>query len=105
MSIKSDRGGAVRGRRGDRRGLTKAASLVIGLTFVAGSTAACGKIGEVMAMFKFKQANQAYQGQFYDRSAALYEETIANNPKNNIVYFYLGNTYHNLYNPSETGTP
>ena len=76
---------------------------MIGLTFVAGSTAACGKIGEVKAMFKFKQANQAYQGQYYDRSAALYEETIANNPNNQFVYFYLGNSYDNLYKPSEKG--
>ena len=64
MSIKSDRGGAVRGRQGAGR-LMKAASLAVGLT-VAGSTAACAKIGEVQAMFKFKQANQAYQGQDYD---------------------------------------
>ena len=99
MSIKSDRGGAARGRR-----LTKAASLLVGLT-IAGSTAACAKIGEVKAMFKFKQANQAYQGQFYDRSAALYEETVANDPNNNIVYFYLGNSYDNLYKPSERGKP
>ena len=56
-------------------------------------------------MFKFKQANQAYQGQFYDRSAELYEETIAANPNNNIVYFYLGNSYDNLYKPSEKGKP
>ena len=103
MSIKSDRGGAVRGRQGAGR-LMKAASLAVGLT-VAGSTAACAKIGEVQAMFKFKQANQAYQGQFYDRSAELYEETIAANPNNNIVYFYLGNSYDNLYKPSEKGKP
>lgn len=102
MSINSDRGGAVRGRQGSR-GLMKAASLAVGLTIVAGSTAACGKIGEVKAMFKFKQANQAYQGQFYDRSAELYEETIEANPNNNIVYFYLGNSYDNLYKPSEKG--
>jgi tetratricopeptide (TPR) repeat protein len=105
MSTKSDRGGAVRGRQGSRgsRGSMKAASLVVGLTIVAGSTAACAKINEVKAMFKFKQANQAYQGQFYDRSAELYEETVAANPNNNIVYFYLGNSYDNLYKPSEKG--
>jgi len=104
MSMNSDHGGAVRGRQRSRRVL-KAASLMVGLTVAAGSTAACAKIGEVKAMFKFKQANQAYQGQFYDRSAELYEETIANNPNNNIVYFYLGNSYDNLYKPSERGKP
>jgi tetratricopeptide (TPR) repeat protein len=70
---------------------------------LAGSTAACGKIGEITALFKFKQANQAYQGQYYERAAELYEETIANDPNNNIVYFYLGNSYDNLYKPSEKG--
>ena len=101
MSMKSNQRGAVRERQSDRR-VTRATVLVVGLA-IAGSTAACAKIGEVKAMFKFKQANQAYQGQFYDRSAALYEETIAANPNNNIVYFYLGNSYDNLYKPSEKG--
>jgi tetratricopeptide (TPR) repeat protein len=98
MSINSDQGGTVRGRRGS----IKATSLVA-LMVLAGSTAACGKIGEITALFKFKQANQAYQGQYYERAAELYEETIANDPNNNIVYFYLGNSYDNLYKPSEKG--
>jgi tetratricopeptide (TPR) repeat protein len=82
----------------------KTTTLVIGMVLMLASTG-CTKIGEVMAMFKFKQANQAYVGQNYERSAALYEETIANNPDMNTVYFYLGNSYDNLYQPSRRGEP
>ena len=67
------------------------------------STAGCAKIGEVMGMFKFKQANQAYSAQDYERASRLYEETIGNDPNNAIVYLYLGNSYDNLYKPGEKG--
>src|SRR5687768_12529303 len=91
MSIKGDTGSAMRSRRGRAESL-KTASLLM-------SAAGCAKIGSVMSMFKFKQANQAYQLQDYERSSQLYEETIAADPNNNIVYFYLGNSYDNLYKP------
>ena len=101
MSIKGDTGTAMRSRRGS----LKAASLLMGVAIIGLSTAGCAKIGGVMAMFKFKQANQAYQSQDYERSARLYEETISNDPNNSIVYFYLGNSYDNLYKPGEKGNP
>jgi hypothetical protein len=98
MSIKVDTGKATCLRRGSQR----VATLVLGGA-VALSSVGCGKVGEVMAMFKFKQANQAYVGQNYQRAAELYEETIANNPDMNTVYFYLGNSYANLHPPREKG--
>ena len=100
MSIKGDTGTAV-GTRGSMR----AASVLIGAVIIGLSTTGCAKIGSVMAMFKFKQANQAYQSQDYERSSKLYEETIASDPGNSIVYFYLGNSYDNLYKPGEKGKP
>ena len=99
MSIKGDTGTAMRRRRA-----MKAASLLMGAAIIGLSTAGCAKINSVMAMFKFKQANQAYQAQDYERSSKLYEETIANDPNNAIVYFYLGNSYDNLYKPGEKGS-
>jgi tetratricopeptide (TPR) repeat protein len=101
MSIKGDTDTAVRNRRWS----LKAASLLMGVAIVGLSTAGCAKIGSVMSMFKFKQANQAYQSQDYARAVKLYEETIANDPSNAIVYFYLGNSYDNLYKPGEKGKP
>ena len=100
MSTKGDTGTAMR-----RRGSVKGASLLVGVAILGLSTAGCAKINSVVSLFKFKQANQAYQSQDYERSSKLYEETIASDPSNSIVYFYLGNSYDNLYKPGEKGKP
>ena len=100
MSIQGSTGTAMR-----RRGSMKASSLLVSVAIVGVSTAGCAKINGVISLFKFKQANQAYQSQDYERSSKLYEETIANDPGNSIVYFYLGNSYDNLYKPGEKGKP
>jgi tetratricopeptide (TPR) repeat protein len=100
MSIKGDTGRAMRTERGS----LKTASLALAMTLALSATG-CAKIGEVMGMFKFKQANQAYVSQDYERAVTLYEETVKNDPNNAIVYFYLGNSYDNLYKPSEKGKP
>src|SRR2546429_330554 len=104
MSIKGDTGRAVRSRLG-LGGSLKAASLLMAAAIVGLSTTGCAKINGVVSMFKFKQANQAYQSQDYERSSKLYEETIASDPNNSIVYFYLGNSYDNMYKPGEKGKP
>jgi len=99
MSTKGNTGRAVHLRRSK-----KVASLLVGAA-IGLSTAGCAKINGVVSLFKFKQANQAYQSQDYERSSKLYEETIANDPSNAIVYFYLGNSYDNMYKPGEKGKP
>ena len=63
------------------------------------SMMACSKVAGVMAMFTFKQANQAYQSGDYTRAARLYEETVQSDPNLVQVYFFLGNSYDNLYKP------
>ena len=50
-------------------------------------------------MMRFKEANVAYQSQQYARAIELYEETIQNDPDLVAVYFFLGNSYDNLYQP------
>jgi len=100
MSIKGDTGRATHSRR-----QVRGASLLVGAAIIGLTTAGCAKINGVVSLFKFKQANQAYQAQDYERSAKLYEETIANDPNNAIVYFYLGNSYDNMYKPGEKGKP
>jgi tetratricopeptide (TPR) repeat protein len=99
MSIKGDTGAVAQ-----TAGLDESGLLLMGAA-IGLSTAGCAKINGVVSLFKFKQANQAYQSQDYTRSAKLYEETIANDPNNSIVYFYLGNSYDNLYKPGEKGKP
>jgi tetratricopeptide (TPR) repeat protein len=66
----------------------------------------CAKVGELKSMKAFKSANQAYQQQDYKKAAALYEEAVASAPDSRPAqqsYFFLGNSYDNLYKPSKKG--
>jgi uncharacterized protein HemY len=67
------------------------------------STVGCAKVGEIRAKKSFKEANAAYQQQDYKHAAELYEETVAANPELATAYFFLGNSYDNLYKPSKKG--
>src|SRR3954468_8425382 len=73
------------------------------LAFGSFSTVACAKVGEIKAKKAFKSANQAYQAQDYKKAAGLYEEAVAADPNLSQAYFYLGNSYDNLYKPSRKG--
>jgi len=83
------------------------ASLLVGAMLALGSFASigCAKVGEIKAKKAFKSANQAYQAQDYKKAAGLYEETVAADPELAVAYFYLGNSYDNLYKPSKKGEP
>src|SRR5579862_1196493 len=85
-------------RRSQRRSLPIVALMILG-------AAGCSKMGQLTAMKNFKEANQAYAQQDYKRAAELYENTVAANPDLNYAYFYLGNSYDNLYKPSKKGEP
>src|SRR5438128_12460774 len=66
---------------------------------VLASSTACAKLGEVKAMMNFKEANQAYQKQDYKKAAELYEITVQSDPSLASVYFFLGNSYDNMWKP------
>jgi tetratricopeptide (TPR) repeat protein len=66
-------------------------------------TAGCAKVGEIKAKKAFKAANQAYQAQDYKKAAESYEEAVAADPNLDAAYFFLGNSYDNLYKPSKKG--
>jgi len=66
-------------------------------------TVGCGKVGKLTAMKNFKEANSAYAQQDYKKAADLYEATVKSDPDLNFAYFYLGNSYDNLYKPSKKG--
>jgi tetratricopeptide (TPR) repeat protein len=70
---------------------------------VGSLTAGCAKVGEIKAKKAFKAANQAYQAQDYKKSAESYEEAVAADPNLDAAYFFLGNSYDNLYKPSKKG--
>jgi tetratricopeptide (TPR) repeat protein len=63
------------------------------------STVACSAVAELKAKMKFREANAAYQSQNYEKAIELYEETLRNDPSLTQVYFYLRNSYDNLYRP------
>ena len=67
------------------------------------SSVGCAKVGEIKAKKAFKSANQAYQAQDYKKAAGFYEEAVAADPNLAQAYFYLGNSYDNLYKPSKKG--
>ena len=81
-------------------GASLALTAVLAFSFVG-----CAKVGEIKAKKAFKSANQAYQAQDYKKAAGFYEEAVAADPNLAQAYFYLGNSYDNLYKPSKKGDP
>jgi tetratricopeptide (TPR) repeat protein len=85
------------------------ASLIVTVLAVGSVTTAslgCAKVGELKAMKAFKAANQAYQQQDYKKASQLYEEAIQAAPETKPArqsYFFLGNSYDNMYKPSKKG--
>jgi tetratricopeptide (TPR) repeat protein len=76
--------------------------------------AGCGKMNEVRAMKAYKDANKLYAANDYREAVVKYEEAIQLDPEDNInscgsspgcVYFFLGNSYDNLYRPTRKGEP
>src|SRR4029450_14020216 len=86
------------------------AVLVIGLSAVL---AGCGKysIRNLKAMKAFKEANDHYRGQRWREAAERYEAVIAAQPNTEAApdflaaYFFLGNSYDNLWKPARKGGP
>jgi tetratricopeptide (TPR) repeat protein len=76
-------------------------ALVLGLAI--GLVAGCGQVQNLKAKKLFKDANLAYQQQDYRKAAQLYEETLQNDPNFTTAYFYLGNSYDNLWKPGRVG--
>jgi tetratricopeptide (TPR) repeat protein len=86
------------------RGLGRIASLAIVLAFAAGLVG-CSQYGKLKAKQAFKDANVVYAQQDYKKAAALYEEAIVQDPELSVAYFYLANSYDNLFKPSRKGEP
>lgn len=86
------------------RGLGRIASLALVVALAAGMVG-CSQYGKLQAKRAFKDANVLYQQQEFKKAAALYEEAIANDPALSVAYFYLANSYDNLFKPSRKGEP
>src|SRR6185295_8814815 len=84
------------------------ASLALAATVALWSVAACSGVGVLKALKADKEGNQAYQAADYAKAADLYEEAVAaspDEPRIKSAYFFLGNSYDQLYKPSKKGDP
>ena len=77
---------------------------------VAFLASGCGQYALLQARKAWKDANQLYRAQDYQRASAKYEEIITSLPDGlpdelKAAYFFLGNSYDNLYKPSRKGEP
>lgn len=69
---------------------------------------ACSQLGNLKARKAFKDANADYQAQRYEQAVEKYEAVIAEptagtDPNLVHAYFFLGNSYDNLYKPARKG--
>ena len=85
---------------------------MVQLVIIAGlgtSLAGCNWYSMLNAKKSFKTANGLYQAAEYERAAVAYAETVADPavfeaaPELVVAYFYLGNSYDNMYRPSRKG--
>jgi len=78
--------------------LTLVATIVLPLV-------SCHYVNQLQAIKTFRDANTFYQRADYESAAAMYEEVIANDPNMMDAYFYLANSYDNLFRPALRGEP
>lgn len=67
---------------------------------------ACSQMENLRARKAFKEGNTMFHAQSYREAAAQYTDAIAaspNSPEAITAYFFLGNSYENLYKPSRKG--
>ena len=75
------------------------------------SLAGCDYYSMLMARKNFKEANGLYTQAEYERAAHAYELTVADSgafdsaPELRVAYFYLGNSYDQMWRPSRIGEP
>jgi tetratricopeptide (TPR) repeat protein len=65
----------------------------------------CGKYSwsALTAQKAYKDANALYQGSDWKGASAKYEQALASDPSRSEIYFYLGNSYDNMYKSSHAG--
>ncbi len=81
------------------RKLSKAAVLAV-VVMASLSLVGCSSLKAKQA---FKDANGLYGAQDYKKAAARYEDALKLDPNLTAAYFFLGNSYDNMYKPSHKG--
>jgi tetratricopeptide (TPR) repeat protein len=67
------------------------------------SLVGCGQFGRLKASKAFKDANALYAQQDYRGAAVEYKNAVEADPNLNEAYFFLANSYDNLYKPARKG--
>lgn len=80
-----------------------AAVLALAVSGAALPLAGCGQVASLKAKMALKDANAAYQSGDYRKAVAKYEESLQRDPSLTNAYFYLANSYDNLYKPARKG--
>jgi tetratricopeptide (TPR) repeat protein len=83
----------------------RAALLAAALGLAGMGASACGYLSTMKAQMAFRDANAAYQTQDYKKAIEKYKEALEHKPDLAVAYFYLGNSYDNLYKPARKGEP
>jgi tetratricopeptide (TPR) repeat protein len=84
----------------------RSTATILALFFGLGlALSGCNKLNEVRAMKAFKDGNKFYAKSDWRAAAEKYEEAIKADPNNSVIYFYLGNSYDNMYRPTRKGEP
>jgi tetratricopeptide (TPR) repeat protein len=90
-----------------RNSFARGAALVLGLTVGLGTAAGCGRysINNLRSVKAFKDGSDAYKKSDFATAAAKFEESIARNDSEAIVFFFLANSYDQQWKPSRKGEP
>src|SRR6476620_7364738 len=85
-------------------------AVLAALAIMAVASGACSKVGNLQARKAFKEANGLYQAQNYKEAADKYQEVLAADPNFTTgdgvtPYFFIANSYDNLYKPARKGEP
>ena len=94
----------VKGDNARRSKAIRAATAVMAVVALS----ACGRLGNLQAKKAFKDANASYQAQNYVEAAEHYQAVVSDpsvdtDPNLVKAYFFLGNSYDNLYKPARKG--
>lgn len=86
---------------------TMSALTIGGLLGLSLAVTGCGKYswGALTAQKSYKDANALYQGSDWKAASAKYEAALASDPSRSEIYFYLGNSYDNMFKASHMGEP
>lgn len=79
--------------------------LAVVLAIAGLGASSCSKLGMLKGQMAWKDANAAYQASDYKKAIEKYQEALKNNPELSPAYFYLGNSYDNLYKVAKKGQP